>query len=453
VTAWFPIIIGGLNVITPPSSRPFTVTVTSQWLVGGVPYGINSGSITFACLTGALTSASVAPTSLSVNAVTQYVLQFTTTNALVSGSFVAIRFPSQVTATVGACSTNNVRVSCAVTNSSYASLSIAGSVAGASTIVVTFPSVKNPNQALTTSSFQIFTYYDAGLDSMVDRVTSGVTFTSTSNSITVATVAPTSFITDALTTYTFTAALPDLIPANGYIRVDFPSTISFGNVSIASASFPNNSCTAAAGGNSVSLNGCFSADLVTPNITFVLSGIYNPPSLQPTTTFSIYTFGPIGMVNSITAGLTVTMATPATSTSFSVNPLNRIVNAFSQYNLAFALAVPHQINDYFIMNIPVSMAFSTAPNCLPISGIAGVACTPVNTTAIKVSLNAVPSASVQLSISTIRNYDVATSLSFQLFFYNSLDFAMETTPLASTTYNPTTITAISFNFNDQIALY
>jgi hypothetical protein len=161
------------------------------------------------------------------------------------------------------------------------------------------------------------------------------------------------------------------------------------------------------------------------------------------------------MVNSITAGLTVTMTTPATSTSFSVNPLNRVVNAFSQYNLAFALAVPHQINDYFIMSIPVSMAFSTVPNCIPISGIAGVTCTPVNTTAIKVSLNAVPlpSASVQLSISTIRNYDVATSLSFQLFFYNSLDFAMETTPLASTTYDPTTITAIAFNFNDQIALY
>ena len=100
------------------------------------------------------------------------------------------------------------------------------------------------------------------------------------------------------------------------------------------------------------------------------------------------------MVNSITSGLAVTMTTPATSTSFSVNPLNRVVNAFSQYNLAFTLAVPHQINDYFIMNIPISMAFSTTPNCVRISGIAGVSCIPVNNTAIKVTLNAVPSASV-----------------------------------------------------------
>jgi hypothetical protein len=162
------------------------------------------------------------------------------------------------------------------------------------------------------------------------------------------------------------------------------------------------------------------------------------------------------MVDSITTGLTLTMTTPATSANFTVNPLNKVVHTFSQYNIDVLLAVPHLINDYFIMSIPASMAFSTTPGCLPISGIGSISSCPLlNTTAIKVNLGAAVASAVniRLSISTIRNYDIATSQSFQLFFFDSLNNAMETTPITTATYNPMTITSASFNFNDQIALY
>ena len=105
---------------------------------------------------------------MSVNAVTQYTLSFTTTNALTTNSFISIFFPSELTATVGGCTTNNALISCSVTNTSYAALSITGAISGNTSIVVTFPSVKNPIQAQTTSSFQVYSYYDSGLDSMVD---------------------------------------------------------------------------------------------------------------------------------------------------------------------------------------------------------------------------------------------------------------------------------------------
>ena len=159
------------------------------------------------------------------------------------------------------------------------------------------------------------------------------------------------------------------------------------------------------------------------------------------------------MVDSITSGLTVTMTTPATSTSFTIAPLNSIVHTLTQYNLAISFAVPHQIGDYFIMQIPPSMTFSATPTCVPISGIASIGCILLNLTAIKVNLNAVPTASAQISISNIRNYDVATSQSFQLFFYNSGDFDMEVTPTGSTTYTPTAISPPTVSNNDQIALY
>lgn len=86
--------VPGITVTTPPSSRPFTITINSQAVVGGTVYGIDSSSITFSCLTGTLTATSVVPTVTSVNAVTQHILGFTTANALTAASLVAINFPS-----------------------------------------------------------------------------------------------------------------------------------------------------------------------------------------------------------------------------------------------------------------------------------------------------------------------------------------------------------------------
>lgn len=99
------------------------------------------------------------------------------------------------------------------------------------------------------------------------------------------------------------------------------------------------------------------------------------------------------------------------------------------------------------------MAFAVNPTCMPISGIANANCIVINSTAIKVNLNAVPAASAQISINNIRNYDVATSQSFQLFFYNSGNFEMEVTPAATTTYTPAAMSAPVVSNNDQIALY
>lgn len=111
--------VPGITVTTPPSSRSFTITINSQAVVGGTVYGIDSSSITLSCLTGTLTATSLVPTVTSVNAVTQYILGFTTANALTAASFVAITFPSTLTATVGSCSTNHTNITCSVLNTTY----------------------------------------------------------------------------------------------------------------------------------------------------------------------------------------------------------------------------------------------------------------------------------------------------------------------------------------------
>ena len=447
------ITVPGITVTTPPSSRPFTITINSQNVVSGTVYGIDSSSITLTCLTGTLTATSLVPTVTSVNAVTQYVLGFTTANALTTASFVAINFPAEVTATVGSCSTNHTNITCSVSNTSYASLAVTGAVAKLAAIRVTFPSVKNPKQTQTTASFQIFTYYDAGLDSMVDRITTGITMTSTPNAVVSATVTPTSLVTYALTTYTFNVQLADPIPASGYIQIVFPATVSFGTLAIASASFTTTTCSLSLASSTLSINNCFSADMATLATSIAISGVFNPPSLQPTASFSFSTFSPLGMVNFINSGLTATMTTPATTTAFSISPLSSVVHSTQQYNLGFSLAVPHQNGDYFTLTLPASMAISASPTCSGLSGISSVSCVLLNTTAIKVNLNAVPLAVSQIAVFSIRNYDVATSVSFQAFFFDSGNFAMESTTVAAVTYTPAAITTFSLNNNNQIALY
>jgi hypothetical protein len=239
------------------------------------------------------------------------------------------------------------------------------------------------------------------------------------------TVTPGSFITFALTTYTFTATLSDFIPASGYISIGFPSTITFSSLALASASFGTGTCQInIVNVTIVNINNCFGADMTSLNMSLTLSGILNPPSLQPTTSFSFATYGPLGQVNYISTGLSVTMQTPATSIAFSISPLSFVVHALTKYSLGFTFAVPHSANDYFDLSIPSSMAFSASPTCAQVSGFAGISCATVNTTSIRITITASPLLVSAMSIQNIRNYDIATSLSYSVTIYNSLGFAM-----------------------------
>ncbi len=214
----------------------------------------------------------------------------------------------------------------------------------------------------------------------------------------------------------------DPIPSGGTIKITFPSTISLGNVSIASASFSIATCTVSISGNIVTLSSCFSSSLTSGNHTFNLSKIYNPPSLQPTTTFTIFTAGPLGNVNYNSSGLVVTMVTPAISTNFSVVPISQTVHALTGYTISITFAVPHQSGDYFTFSVDPTMTISSL-NCTAISGVASVSCFLFSSSSINTTFTSVPSNSVQITISLIRNYDISnTGINFQAFLYNSANY-------------------------------
>jgi hypothetical protein len=80
---------------------------------------------------------------------------------------------------------------------------VSGSIPASSIVILMFNQVKNPNQVFTTASIQIYTYWDSGLDSMVDTLTTGLTITPTVRPITAASVATVSSTTYAFTNYIF----------------------------------------------------------------------------------------------------------------------------------------------------------------------------------------------------------------------------------------------------------
>jgi len=445
----------GLTITTPPSSRPFTLTFTSQTLISSVVYGIDTITRTYQCQTGVLSNPTLSTNSTSVNAITQYTLGFRTFNALISGSFISVVFPARVSAVVGSsCSSTNPSLTCTVTNSSFATITISGNIPALTTLSITFSQVTNPDQAITTGSFSVYTYYDSGLDSLVDTITSGLTMTSTTNPIipATATVIPGSLITYQLTTYEFTATLPDPIPAAGSILVIFPPTITLDTVSLSASSFSNSGCSVTKSSNTVTISGCFSTIFTVSNISFTLSGIYNPPSLQPTSSFTLLTTGPLGNVNVINQSI-VTMTTIRSGASLSVTPTNSTVNTMTTYTLSFSFQVPHLTGDYFLFEIPSSMEISSALSCSAASGLGSASCSLSNATTIRVVLGGTVLGNISVTIQSIRNYDVtSTPISFSAIFFNSNNFGMERTQTATVTSTVAFMGQIFFNNNDQIAI-
>jgi hypothetical protein len=446
--------LSSFSITTPPSSRAFDFTFTNLYINTGIYYAIDSSSVTITPLTGSLTAASLTADSYTVNDNNNYYLSFTTANPLVSGSFISVQFPTTVALT-GTCSSTTTQIgSCSIVNTTFANLTLIGNLAANSVVQIKFINAVNPNQAITIASVQIKTYYDAGLDSTVDTLTSGVTLTVTARALTNVTVSPASAVTYALGNYVFGVNLIDPIPTSGTIKVTFPSTVTLGSVTLASATFATTTCSIALTSSTVTLNACFPSGLAAGAYTFTLSNIYNPPSLQPTSSFGVLTAGTSGDVNYMNSGLTVTMTTPATSTSFALTPASTVVHAQTSYDLSFTFAVPHQIGDYLTLSIDPSMVFSSLL-CTPTSGITTLSsCTNPTPTSVKIIFGSIPLSTAQISIATIRNYDISsTSIPFTVYFFNALDYAMETTSTLSKTYTAASISTFAVNNNDQIALY
>jgi len=131
------------------------------------------------------------------------------------------------------------------------------------------------------------------------------------------------------------------------------------------------------------------------SVGFDISGIRNPTSFRSSSSFKISTFSTVSLRNVISTGLTLTMNTSSVITSLLFAPLNTTVYSVSRYNINVTHIVPHQINDYALIDIDPTMSLSSSVGCAGLAGVSSITCLKINATQVKITYSSVPAASIQ----------------------------------------------------------
>ena len=137
--------IGNFSVTTPPSTRQFVFTFTTQSVVLGSAYDIDSSSLTYQCSPGTITGITVIPSSYIINEETTYSLTFTIDNALVTGSFIEITFPLDLSILVTGNPCDFTGHSCAINNANKITLTLLTAISALDSLTVTVNKVTNAN--------------------------------------------------------------------------------------------------------------------------------------------------------------------------------------------------------------------------------------------------------------------------------------------------------------------
>lgn len=399
-------IFNRFNVVAPKSSRPFTITATTYYTSGSDSYGIDSKTNTYSCSVGALTPASIAINNTGIGATSKITITITLGHAIYANGYIGVTFPNIITSAIGStCSTNITSIACSVTNSSYSNLTVSATVAASTNIFISYNSVNNPGQASTSGSFVITTYLDNLLDGIIDTLNSGLTLTFGANALSNNSmfVLPSNLTTQAPSNYTISVSLANTIPAGGSITIVFPSSISLASPALIDASFSFSSCLLSQSGNNITLTQCFASDLTSLSIYMIFSGLTNPYSTAPTSSFQLFTFGLAGNINYLLNGPTVTMTSLAVSDSFTLSRTSTEVHALTTYTFSITFYSSPSSGSYLLLDFPSGMT-AINPTCTPLSGIASLSCSVVNSTSLKVNLVAVPAKTISFTVSNIQNY-------------------------------------------------
>jgi hypothetical protein len=234
----------------------------------------------------------------------------------------------------------------------------------------------------------------------------------TANSMTSATVTPTSFVTYTVTSYKVDFVLKDPIYIGGYIEVEFPASVTpiLNSVAISSATFDKSTCSISQSGQIVKILNCFgSSPMTTLSSSLTLSGILNPPSTKTSATFQLRTYSSTpSLLNSISTGITVTMTTAYTIPTFTITPSSPIVHTDTKQIVDITHVVPLSVNDYLLITFEPTMVVAGGVSCTALLGLTGISCLRISQNQVKVTYTAVPSSLVlKYEINTIQNYDIA----------------------------------------------
>lgn len=377
--------LGLFSMSNPPSTKKVTLTFTTETLANGTYYLIDMSTIDITATASTITTAAFVAQTTTAYSVGSSTFSFIIVNALISDSYAVIQFPAEMSViSTSTCTTSFG--SCSI-NSNTVTLDLNASYAAGTNLSVSLSQVRNPLTTLPTSTFSISTYYNSS-DSLVDQMTTGLTFTAIPNPIKEMVITPASLTVGAVTTYSFQVNFTNPVPVGTVMTISFPSAIP-----LTAVTFPSSNtlpCVASLNAQTVTLTGCITAQ-TSGQLTFVLGGITNPLSTKPTDTFNI-TSTLTNLLEYMSSNRIVTMTTPMSFTSISISASNTTVNALTSYTFTVGFGTTHYNGDRLVLTIPSELTI-TNPQCVGISGIASLSCSMSGNT-ILVRFTAAPSSQV-----------------------------------------------------------
>ena len=341
------------NFVAPPSTQntaDFTLNYLSS---SGYPKMTSTQTIT--AVAGTL-SGTVAPTNAAISQVTTYTFSVTIPNPLTSSGSIKIAFPSQLSVA------NNP--SCAVltgtsmalgptctysaldNSMTFSAINSSSSNIPAQTFTLAVSGITNPPSTSTTGSFSLTTFYDSTNVQVDTGSISGVTSTPGTIDHTKAAVSSSSVVnSDSPVTYSLSFVVSNPIPAGGYIIAHFPTSVVFDTTAANSGcQIAINTSTASSTTCSASLGSSYVFNFTNPlsteavagtTITLSIAGAAtNPPSTQPFSPFSLFTYHSDGSI--IASMVNALQYATTTASAFTFNQFSRLSDtnaALTTYSL------------------------------------------------------------------------------------------------------------------------
>jgi hypothetical protein len=333
------------------ATAPFTASILSS-----TSFPKMTGTQTISASTGSLLGTAT-PTTPTVNVVTPYVFSITLSNALTASGSLTLTFPSVLAvASTSSCAVvtgNNLAVApvCsfnALANSiTLTALNSTASNIPAQNFSLTINSVTNPPSTHVTLAFAVVTYYSSA-GGMVDSgsIPGVVASAGVINPATALVSASSLVNSETAVTYYLSFVVANPIPAGGFLVTNFPTKITFDTIAAAaSCQLMVNSGTPTATSCTASLGSSYVFNFTNPlpatpagagtNLTLVVAAsAVNPPSTQPFSPFSIYSYHSNGaLIASLTNPLSFVTATPSTLTYRQFSRLSNTNAAVTTYTV------------------------------------------------------------------------------------------------------------------------
>ena len=305
------------NFLAPPSTAP-TADFVLNFMSNGFPRMTASRSIT--AIANSLTgTASIPPSSSTVNQLSLYTFSITTSDPITSAGQLKIFFPAVLTINIPAscaalsgslvavapvCSYNSLDNSITFTGLNSSTSSIPSQ-----TLTLTVSGITNPPSTLTTSSFSVTTYYTSNINGKVNEGSiGGITATKSTLDYTKVVISSSSAKnSDTSVSYYVSFVLNNRIASGGFIVLYFPSVVASmvtftlsavaaqSTISLNGGTASSTTCSGSLAGTYYSFNFStpFSASSgeVGTNVTLgIVGAATNPPSTAPFSPFSIFTY-------------------------------------------------------------------------------------------------------------------------------------------------------------------